>query len=130
VFALLEDIDVVVHPSLRESFGYVVLEAMAAARPVICLDAGAPPTLVARGGCVIPVTDKVGICRDIATTLELWAKDPELREYLGRQGRALARSEYSWTKQEVLLQQTYDDAVTRAANKSVRERASVLRRAF
>jgi len=121
VFAMLEDIDVVVQPSLRESFGYAVLEAMAAARPVICLNTRGPATLVERGGgCVIPLTDKARICHDIATRLELWAKDAELREYLGQQGRALARSEYSWTRQQVSLQQTYLQALTAAVRRKGR----------
>ena len=36
----LRDCHVLVHPSLHDSGGWVCLEAMAAGRPVICLDLG------------------------------------------------------------------------------------------
>src|SRR5436305_2696589 len=35
--ALLKQVDVLLHPSLREQFGYAILEAMASAVPTICL---------------------------------------------------------------------------------------------
>ena len=42
----LRDCDVLVHPSLHDSGGWVCVEAMAAGRPVICLDLGGPATQV------------------------------------------------------------------------------------
>lgn len=46
-----------------ESFGRTVAEAMAAGRPVICYDRGAPPTLVQSGrtGFVVPADDPDGV---------------------------------------------------------------------
>ncbi len=43
--------DVLVHPSLHESVGCVILEAMAAGRPAICLNIGGP---------ALQITDKTG----------------------------------------------------------------------
>src|SRR5205823_11967821 len=42
VYAKLAECDVLVHPAVHEAFGNVCLEAMAAGRPVICLDLGGP----------------------------------------------------------------------------------------
>jgi glycosyltransferase involved in cell wall biosynthesis len=47
----LVECQVLVHPSLHDSGGWVCLEAMAAGKPVICLDLGGPAT---------QVTDKTG----------------------------------------------------------------------
>ena len=42
VLEKLAECDVLIHPSLHESGGWVCLEAMAAGRPVVCLDLGGP----------------------------------------------------------------------------------------
>lgn len=57
----LRQADVVMSLShFSESFGRTVLEALAAGRPVICYDRGAPPTLVesGRSGLVVPPGDR------------------------------------------------------------------------
>ncbi|MEM4202800.1 MAG: glycosyltransferase [Candidatus Methanomethylicaceae archaeon] len=46
VLRLLSQCHVLVHPSLHDSGGWVCLEAMAAGRPVICLDLGGPAVQV------------------------------------------------------------------------------------
>jgi glycosyltransferase involved in cell wall biosynthesis len=46
VFEKIRECDVLVHPSLHDSGGWVCLEAMAAGRPVICLDLGGPASQV------------------------------------------------------------------------------------
>ena len=57
VLALLSEVDVLVHPSLHEQFGYVLLEAMVTGRPVICLDVGGPSEVVGEAcGFKIPAS--------------------------------------------------------------------------
>jgi glycosyltransferase involved in cell wall biosynthesis len=46
VMSALAQCHALVHPSLHDSSGTVIIEAMAAGRPVICLDLGGPGTLV------------------------------------------------------------------------------------
>jgi len=58
VFGLLGEIDVLLHPSLHEQFGYVLAEAMAASRPVICLNVGGPAVLVGDEGGITVSPDK------------------------------------------------------------------------
>jgi len=50
-----------------ESFGRTVMEAMAAGRPVICYDRGAPPTLVESGisGFVVPADDRQAVANAV-----------------------------------------------------------------
>lgn len=58
--AALEQADIVMSLSkFAESFGRTVMEAMAAGRPVVCYDRGAPPTLMQSGACgfVVPADD-------------------------------------------------------------------------
>jgi glycosyltransferase involved in cell wall biosynthesis len=57
-FARLGESTALVHPSLHDSGGMVCLEAMACARPVICLDLGGPATQVTDdAGLRIPAVD-------------------------------------------------------------------------
>src|SRR3990172_2688633 len=49
VLRMLGDAHVLVHPSLHDSGGWVCVEAMAAGKPVICLDLGGPAPAVGGG---------------------------------------------------------------------------------
>ena len=51
IAAVMKALDVFVNTSHHEGFGRVVAEAMAAGRPVVVGDEGAPPELVDRGRC-------------------------------------------------------------------------------
>lgn len=108
LFALLEEIDVLVHVSLRDAFGYVVVEAMAAGRPVVCLDAGGPAAIVgSEGGAVIPSGSPERIVEQLAETLRVWARHAELRESIGRRARTVALERFRWSRQEGALDEIY-----------------------
>jgi glycosyltransferase involved in cell wall biosynthesis len=47
--------DVFLFPSVHDEAGWVVVEAMAASLPVICLDVGGPPVLIGQSGYAVPV---------------------------------------------------------------------------
>lgn len=56
----LEDADVFLFPSLHDSAGWSVAEAIAVGCPVLCLDTGGPPTLVGvEDGVVVPLSGDV-----------------------------------------------------------------------
>jgi glycosyltransferase involved in cell wall biosynthesis len=80
--------DVVVMPSLwDEAFGLVVVEAMAAARPVVVTASGAMPEMVAGGrGVVVPKRDEVALAGAIGRLLD----DEAARARMGQAGRAFA----------------------------------------
>ncbi|MGS2744286.1 glycosyltransferase [Halomonas sp. LS-001] len=85
----MSKLDVVLNLShFQESFGRTVLEAMAAARPVVCYHWGALPELVIseKTGYLVPLGDVDGV----ATRLAALADSPELRQRLGQAGRERA----------------------------------------
>ncbi len=92
----MADADFLVLPSttVDEKFGLVVLEAMAAGRPVIT-------TAVPSGVREVNVPDQTGFevaVRDVeglATAMQRLAGDPSLRERLGRGGRTRVREQFS-----------------------------------
>ena len=79
--------------SFEESFGRSVLEAMAAARPVVCYAHGALPELVIEGvtGFLAPLGD----VRAVADALERMAERPEWAAELGAAAHARATEQYS-----------------------------------
>lgn len=85
--------EVLVMPSLYESFGMVALEAMACGTPVIASEVGGLGYLVQNGvtGYTIPDSDPVVLCESLTKLLG----DHELREDMGRRAADYAVN-YRW----------------------------------
>ena len=90
---IMSEIDVLVHPSNLESFGRIVVEAMAASRPVVGVRGGGVAEIVQdeTTGLLGDVDDASGL----AARIERLARDAGLRQQLGAAGRRRARDQYS-----------------------------------
>jgi glycosyltransferase involved in cell wall biosynthesis len=86
--ALILASDIVVVPSLAESFGIALLEAMSFGKAVVGTRTGGVPEVVADGetGFVVPPAD----AQSLAEALERLLGDPSLARRLGEAGRARA----------------------------------------
>ena len=73
-----EDASVFVFPSLHDEAGWVVVEAMAAGLPVVCLDAGGPPSLAGDGLAVTPSGTSKTVEHIAERVLQAAQQDPEL----------------------------------------------------
>jgi glycosyltransferase involved in cell wall biosynthesis len=105
--------DVLVHPSLHESGGLVCLEAMAARRPVLCLDWGGPAVQVADGtGIRVSVRDATQVITDLGVAMKLLAGNAALRKRMGRLGREHVESHYFWPKKVAYYHSLYEAAVS------------------
>ena len=100
--------DVLLFPSLRDGGGTVVIEAMSAARPVICLDAGGPGLHIT-DSCGIKVDPKspAETVASLADALERLYLDEGLRQRMGEAGRERARESYHWDKLGDRLMEIY-----------------------
>jgi glycosyltransferase involved in cell wall biosynthesis len=85
--------DVLVNASDPEPFGIVLLEGMAAAVPVVAVDAGGPAEIVERGKT--GMLARSGAPEDLADALEPLVSSPELRHALGQAGLDRFLREYS-----------------------------------
>jgi glycosyltransferase involved in cell wall biosynthesis len=104
----LSECDVLVHPSLHDSGGWVCLEAMASGRPVICLDLGGPG---------VQVTDETGFriragtpeqaIADMAQVMERLANDSDLRQRMGAAGKQRVESAFDWNAKGERLNALY-----------------------
>jgi glycosyltransferase involved in cell wall biosynthesis len=96
VLKLMAAADVFVLPSLMESFGLVLLEAMMAGAPIVCTRVGGVPEVIENGvnGLMVPPADDDALASAILTILN----DRELAKRLSRNGLKIARERFNWEK--------------------------------
>ncbi len=88
---------VLVHPSLHESGGWVVGEAMGCGLPVVCLDSGGPALLVDDScGRTVEVTNPRQVIGDLSIAMMELARDADLRRRLGNQAAERVSRDCQW----------------------------------
>jgi glycosyltransferase involved in cell wall biosynthesis len=101
-----------VHPSLHDSGGWVCLEAMMAARPVICLNLGGPAIQVNdETGFRVDAPDPERAVPGLAAAMVKLAHDPALRSSMGRAGQRRVKEHYNWENRGSQICQLYEDVV-------------------
>jgi len=104
--------DVFIFPSLRDGGGAVVIEAMAAGNPVICLDHAGPALHVTEGcGIKVPPENPDQVIKEMAEALENLYAHPELRQRMGTSARGRVEQVYHWDKQGERLLKIYQNAL-------------------
>ena len=105
-------------PSVRESGGAVLLEAMASARPVIAMNFGGPAELVDREvGALIDLTTPAQASGDIATQLRNVIACPGDWRRRGEAGRRRVESLYSWSAKVASARTLYAEILNEGAMK-------------
>jgi phosphatidylinositol alpha-mannosyltransferase len=110
---LFRTADVYVSPATGgESFGIVLLEAMAAATPIVASDIHGYKGVVRRGreGLLVPPREPKQLAAAIATLL----RDDDLRRTMGEAGQARAR-EFSWERVTAKVDDYYGVVIRRLA---------------
>jgi glycosyltransferase involved in cell wall biosynthesis len=100
--------DVFLFPSFRDGGAAVVVEAMAAAKPVIGLDSGGPGLHIEPGwGFKIEPRDPVHVVGEIARALEALRRDPTLGVAMGKAARRRVEEYYLWERHGDRLRKIY-----------------------
>lgn len=88
--------DLLVHASVNEQFGTVLIEAMACGLPAIAVDRGGPATIVEdpETGWLVEPDDLEGL----ATAIVAAVNHPDERRRRGERARQRAVSHYSWSR--------------------------------
>jgi glycosyltransferase involved in cell wall biosynthesis len=109
VLDTLSECDALVHPSLHDSGGWACLEAMAAGRPVICLDLGGPATQVSEeSGIRIPALNPRQTVQGLAEAMLRMASDRGMVERLGREARSRVARCFTWEGKGDQMRRLYE----------------------
>jgi glycosyltransferase involved in cell wall biosynthesis len=101
-----------VHPSLHDSGGWVCLESMAAARPVICLDLGGPGLQVTDlTGFKVKADRRDRAIQELAAAMLKLANEPQLRLSMGQAGQLRIQKFYNWDIRGQEISQFYKNLV-------------------
>jgi glycosyltransferase involved in cell wall biosynthesis len=104
-----ETCDVLVFPSLKDSGGSSLLEAMSRNLPIVCLDWAGPGEMVdAKSGVKVPVTNPKETVKGFAEALVRLKDDPELRTALARAAWLRSQSAFRWEAKFQVLRSCYD----------------------
>ncbi|MBK7643652.1 MAG: glycosyltransferase family 4 protein [Planctomycetes bacterium] len=103
--------DVFLFPSF-EGAGMVVIEAMAAGAPVVCLDWGGPGDMTAdeRGLRIAPAATPQATARALAGALLRLERDEELRQRLARRAHSFVLEQATWERKGERLDELYERA--------------------
>jgi glycosyltransferase involved in cell wall biosynthesis len=97
--------DAFVLPSYSEGFSMAILEAMACRLPCLFTTACHFPEAARSGAAIVVEPNTEGITRGLRDLIE---RDPAERAELGRNGRRLVESEYTWRRQADRLASIYE----------------------
>ena len=115
LLAKMASCDVFLFPSLRDGGGAVVIEAMSAGKPVVCLDVGGPAMHVTEDcGIKIEPRSPKDAAHQLARALERLRQDESLRLKLGRGARERAEQVYHWDRLGERLMEVYQHALVSA----------------
>lgn len=118
VFELLSNSNILLHPSLHDSGGWVCAEAMTAGKPVICLDIGGPSIQVSDNtGIKIRPTNELQIINDLYNAMYLLAKDIRLYNRMSKAGIERINRYFSWNKRGEEIQNIYNNLMLSNRNK-------------
>lgn len=109
--------DALALPSLVECGGAVVLEAMAAGKPVIATDWGGPADYLDETcGILVKPEGRRELVSGFADAILRLATNPEVARALGREGRARIERNYDWERKVDAMIRLYDMVINDKGN--------------
>ncbi|HEV7804335.1 MAG TPA: glycosyltransferase [Solirubrobacteraceae bacterium] len=123
---ILSAADLLVVPSERESFGQVIVEAMACGVPAVAGDSLGPSQIIddGRTGWLFDVSSEA----EMATTLTAAIHTPRERQRRGHAAQAVAMAAYSWPRIGEQLEWVLRAALTTTHVSEAPERSAATRR--
>ncbi len=107
-YELMESCHILVHPSLHDSGGWVCIEAMAAGRPVMCLDLGGPAVVVdEESGFVASASSPSESIREMSQFMREMAASRSLWAHKSKASSERAMRMFTWEKKAEQISENY-----------------------
>jgi glycosyltransferase involved in cell wall biosynthesis len=117
VLNIYQEFDVMMFPSLHDTGGFAVIEAMFNELPVICLDCAGPAVGV-RDGCGVKVSveqSRARVIEDLAGAIRRYDQDRQLLLAHGKTARQSILENYDWDKKGNQMKDVYEEVLHGAA---------------
>jgi glycosyltransferase involved in cell wall biosynthesis len=112
---LYADYDLFFFPSLHDTGGLALLEAMFNELPVLCLDCGGPAVAVREGcGVKVPLGPRPAMIAGLAAALRSYAQNRSTLADHGKAARQLVLRDYAWDMKGPQMDQCYRETVDRS----------------
>ncbi|MSU58392.1 MAG: glycosyltransferase [Pedosphaera sp.] len=109
ILNVYRDYDVFLFPSLHDTGGYALIEAMLNELPAICLDCGGPAVAVrADCGILIPLGSRASVVAGLAAAIRRYDADRELVAAHGRAARQVVEADYDWARKGDAMRGVYE----------------------
>jgi glycosyltransferase involved in cell wall biosynthesis len=111
VLEIYQEFDVMMFPSLHDTGGFAVIEAMFNELPVICLDCAGPAVAV-REGCGVKVSvqqNRQRVIEDLAAGIRRYEQDRQLLLSQGKAARQSILENYDWDKKGEQMNKVYEE---------------------
>lgn len=113
--------NILIHPSLHDSGGWVCPEAMAMGKAVICLDLGGPGAQVdSSTGIKVSPDSRTIVVDGMAKAMRHLAKDRVLLASMGKAGKAEVADRYVWENKCAYYSRLYENVLGEGSTGTVR----------
>ena len=114
VLRMYPDYDIFLFPSLHDTGGYAVIEAMFNELPVICLDCGGPAVAVqAQCGTRVPLGKRAEVIGGLAAAIRWYDENRGAVLTQGKAAREVVLREYDWDKKGGQMNERYRETMAR-----------------
>jgi hypothetical protein len=116
VLAMYREFDLLLFPSLHDTGGYAVIEAMFNELPVVCLDCGGPAVAVQAGcGIKVPVKSRPEVVAGLADAIRFYNKDRQALLAHGKAAREAIMNNYDWDQKGAQMNEIYQQVIEQTA---------------
>jgi len=113
--AAYPDFDMLIFPSLHDTGGFAVLEAMSNYLPVICLDVGGPGVMVnSQCGFKAPLGERAAVVQELAAAIRAYDGNRELLRQHAEAARERVLQDFNWERKAEKMDAYYREVTERA----------------
>lgn len=110
ILRMLNEYDIYLFPSLREGGSWALMEAMAMALPVVCVNSSGMSIITDEQSAIrLEVTDPDQMAKDMAKAIEELIENPEKRTQMGLAAQQRITNEFTWEAKGIFMDKLFNE---------------------